>query len=195
MFVTNADDRHGGLAAVASLGTGGRGPNSQQRQRQRALQPTSNSMQVARLERSTFPSACCVHWRSRPGFYTSLLTTPVPSIVSCADEAATDLQHKTCESSVHILCWQKLEARVNAGQLRAGVSNHVMDSLGDDGFSMTNDVATAFRVGASKQLAVTGRTRDKSDRATVEQVRLSAACNLCCILHMMYALFHACNCT
>ena len=45
-----------------------------------------------------------------------------------------------------------------------------MDSLGDDGFSMTNKVATAFRVAANKQQAVPSRTRDKSDRATVEQV-------------------------
>ena len=45
-----------------------------------------------------------------------------------------------------------------------------MDSLGDDGFSMTNKVATAFRVGANRQQAVPSRTRDKSDRATVEQV-------------------------
>lgn len=41
-----ADERHGGLASVGAVGVSGRGPNSQQRQRQRALQPTSNSLQV-----------------------------------------------------------------------------------------------------------------------------------------------------
>jgi hypothetical protein len=42
------DGRHGGLASVGAVGTSGRGPNSQQRQQRRALQPTSNSLQVGR---------------------------------------------------------------------------------------------------------------------------------------------------
>jgi hypothetical protein len=45
-----------------------------------------------------------------------------------------------------------------------------MDSLDDNDFSMTNKVATAFRVGASKHTSISSRARDKSDRATVEQV-------------------------
>lgn len=69
-----------------------------------------------------------------------------------------------------LLLPQKLESRVHLGQLAAGVSDHIMDSLDGDDFSMTNKVATALRVGVSKRSAVGGRARDKSDRATVEQV-------------------------
>ena len=65
---------------------------------------------------------------------------------------------------------QKLESRWHPSGTTASVTDNVMDSLDDNEFSMTNKVATAFRVGAGKQTAIGGRARDKSDRATVEQV-------------------------
>ena len=65
---------------------------------------------------------------------------------------------------------QKLESRWHPSGTTASVTDNVMDSLDDNEFSMTNKVATAFRVGAGKQTAISGRARDKSDRATVEQV-------------------------
>jgi hypothetical protein len=74
---------------------------------------------------------------------------------------------------------QKLESRWHPSGTAASVTDNVMDSLEDNEFSMTNKVATAFRVGAGKQTTISGRARDKSDRATVEQV--GEAFVRCCV--------------
>lgn len=63
---------------------------------------------------------------------------------------------------------QKLNANAHACS-RGRNPDNVMDSLDDGDFQMSNKVATAYKVGATRQLGVPGRTSDKSDRATVEQ--------------------------
>lgn len=66
---------------------------------------------------------------------------------------------------------QRLEGRVNVGQIR-GMADDELGAL-SGALNMASNVATAFKVTSHKQSNTVSRTKDKSDRASVEQVGLT----------------------
>lgn len=63
---------------------------------------------------------------------------------------------------------QRLEGKVNVGNLR-GLADDELGALSGS-LNMASNVASAFKATSHKQSSTVSRSKDKSDRASVEQV-------------------------